>query len=314
MRNEILTDSKGNLDYMVVFTPQELGLPDEIKGRKVKEYLISKYTNSVVEGTAYSLPNMQPRTGISFDGAVQFCESKGAGWHLMTNDEWAAIALWCWKNGTMPRGNTCRGKSYGYATEHGETYDGFRTLTGSGPETWYHDHTLDGIADLVGNVCEWVGGLRFLDGVPQIIPDNGAAAGADQSEASDEWTDITDSEGRPLYYNVLDDEIRVQTEELEDYDWDGVPFSQLTHDPDTEIPEELIRLGLYPPEGYTGDEFFYLDNDGERMVFRGGAWAAGARAGVFCVNGAGARSDSHTGVGFRSALIRYSDTSDNLED
>ena len=41
-----------------------------------------------------------------------------------------------------------------------------------------------GIADLVGNVWEWTGGLRINDGEIQIIANNDVAAGADMSAAS----------------------------------------------------------------------------------------------------------------------------------
>ena len=52
-------------------------------------------------------------------------------------------------------------------------------------------------------------------------------------------------------------------------------------------------------------------------MFRGGSWAYGADAGVFSLYGNYSRSYSHTGIGFRSAYVRYSgdsDTLDNLDD
>ena len=42
MRNEVIFDDRGRPDILVVFTPDELKLPDTLKGRKVKEYAISK--------------------------------------------------------------------------------------------------------------------------------------------------------------------------------------------------------------------------------------------------------------------------------
>ncbi len=47
MRNEVIFDSRGISDTMVVFTPDELGLPAEIRGKAVKEYAISKYPNTL---------------------------------------------------------------------------------------------------------------------------------------------------------------------------------------------------------------------------------------------------------------------------
>lgn len=102
MRNEVIYDKNGRPDIMVVFTPSELGLPDTLRGRKVKEYAISKYQNTLIDGVPYSLPFMKPAVNISHDEAIRLCESKGEGWHLITNDEWVALGFWSWDNDTMP--------------------------------------------------------------------------------------------------------------------------------------------------------------------------------------------------------------------
>ncbi|MDE5993106.1 MAG: hypothetical protein K2G87_08670, partial [Oscillospiraceae bacterium] len=71
---------------------------------------ISKYQNTVENGRAYSLPMKPPKSVVNHTDAYNYCKAKGAGWHLMTNAEWAALALWCKKNGTMPKGNNNYGK------------------------------------------------------------------------------------------------------------------------------------------------------------------------------------------------------------
>ena len=70
MRNEVIYDKNGRPDIMVVFTPSELGLPDTLRGRKVKEYAISKYPNTLIDGVPYSLPFMKPAVNISHDEAI----------------------------------------------------------------------------------------------------------------------------------------------------------------------------------------------------------------------------------------------------
>ena len=316
MRNEVIFDSRGIPDIMVVFTPDELGLPAEIRGKAVKEYAISKYPNTLIGGVPHSMPYQQPAVNINHDEAIRLCESKGPGWHLLTNDEWAALAHQSRKNGTLPRGNTDCGKSHSHPEETGTTYrdssGDSKTLTGSGPVTWNHDHTAEGVADMCGNIFEHVGGIRFLNGQVQVIPNNEAAAGADQSRDSKEWKAIYTADGDPVYYNVEDGEIKLQPIAPEGKDYDGVQFTDLNTSA-LEVPEKLIELGLYPAPGYEGTDYFWLDTDGERIVLRGGGWHNGASAGVFSFSGGASRARVSWGVGFRSALIRYSGDSGDLD-
>lgn len=320
MRNEVIFDSRGIPDIMVVFTPDELGLPAEIRGKAVKEYAISKYPNTLIGGVPYSMPYQQPAVNINHDEAIRLCEAKGHGWHLLTNDEWAALAHQSRKNGTLPRGNTDCGKSHSHPEETGTTYKdasgSSKTLTGSGPETWNHTHTAEGVADMCGNIWEHVGGIRFMDGQVQVIPDNGAAAGADQSRDSAEWTPLYTADGDTIYYNVEDGEINLQPVAPDGKDYDGVEFKNLSAEA-IDVPEKLIELGLYPAPGYEGTDYFWLDTDGERIVIRGDYWGDGAPAGVFSFDGYYSRALVGWTVGFRSALIRYSGDSgslDNLDD
>lgn len=315
MRNEVIFDDRGRPDILVVFTPDELKLPDTLKGRKVKEYAISKYPNTMIDGRPYSLPFMPPAVNINHDEAIRLCEAKGPGWHLITNDEWAALARQSWENDTVPTGNTNGGESHSHPEEKVTTYKDCygKTLAGSGPITWNHDRTAEGVADMVGNVWEHVGGVRFLDGQVQIIPNNEAAAGADQSPDSKEWTAIYTPDGDPVYYEVWDGEIRLQPTAPDVKDSDGVPFCDLHERADMDVPDKLIELGLYPAPGYESEEYFWLDTDGERCVYRGGGWDYGTGAGVFSLYGSYSRSYVSTYIGFRSALVRYSGDSDDLD-
>lgn len=315
MRNEVIFDDRGRPDILVVFTPDELKLPDTLKGRKVKEYAISKYPNTMIDGRPYSLPFMPPAVNVNHDEAIRLCEAKGHGWHLITNDEWAALARQSWENDTVPTGNTNSGKSHSHPEQKGTTYQNSygKTLTGSGPIEWNHDRTAEGVADMAGNVWEHVGGVRFLNGQAQIIPNNEAAAGADQSPDSKEWTAIYTPDGDPVYYNVKDGEIVLQPTAPEGKDYDGVPFCDLHERADMDVPDKLIELGLYPAPGYESEEYFWLDTDGERCVYRGGHWSDGTDAGVFYLGGYNSRSNVGTHLGFRSALVRYSGDSGDLD-
>ena len=77
--------------------------------------------------------------------------------------------------------------SYSYGDQ---PLDG-RVATGSGPVSWAHNGHTDGIYDLIGNVWEWISGLRLVDGQIQIIVNNDSAAGIDESASSDHWRAVT---------------------------------------------------------------------------------------------------------------------------
>ena len=314
MKNEVIFDNRGIPDIMVSFTPDELGLPAELRGRKVEAYLIGKYPATLIDGVPHSLPYQQPAVNINYDEAIRLCEAKGPGWHLITNDEWAALAHQSRKNGTLPRGNTNSGKSHSHPEEIGTTYpDSYgKTLTGSGPVTWNHDGTAEGVADMCGNIWEHVGGIRFVDGQVQVIPDNGAAAVADQSKDSKEWTPLYSPDGDTIYYNVENGRIKLRPIAPDDQDYGGVCFTELDGSL-IDVPEKLIELGLYPAPGYDGTDYFWLDTDGERCVVRGGSWASGAAAGVFYFYGGDSRASVNWSVGVRSAFVRYSGDSGDLD-
>ena len=70
-------------------------------------------------------------------------------------------------------------------------------------------------------------------------------------------------------------------------------------------PELAKALILYPDEpgkDYGGD-YHWMNNSGERLPVAGGHWFNGANAGVFSLDLRNARSNSNSGVGFRSAYV-----------
>ena len=73
------------------------------------------------------------------------------------------------------------------------------------------------------------------------------------------------------------------------------------------MPEILKQLALYPSTDEAVGDFFGLDGNGERLVYRGGHWGYSSYAGVFYASGSHARSNSYESIGFRPALVRFSD-------
>lgn len=273
-----------------------------IGGEVYDEIYISVYPNCEINGKPYSLPFQKPWASITNDDAAKACFAKGEGWHLMTAAEWGLIANISLKNGTLPHGNTNYGKYHADESEKGITYDGGnKTLTGSGPATWTHNHQTDGVHDLCGNVWEMVRGLRIKDGMLQAAKNNDAAMDIDLSEVSGDWLPITDNEYNAIYASVSDGDITLTTDEDISQDYDGSRWENVKTDMDCES-EQLKALAIYAGEP---NAYLYIDStDGEYFPFRGGIWADGTSAGVFNLNLYFARTSSGTTVGFRSAYYK----------
>ena len=307
-----------------------------VNGQEIPGFYYSKYQNHVNNGVAYSLPAEDPTVNITFDTAIARCTAKGTGWHLSTNAEWAAIALWCKKNGFMPYGNNDYGKDIresnyrAILTLKGTDGQTNRVATGTGPLSWSHDQTLSGIWDMNGNVNEWQGGIRTVWGELQILANNDAADPDNpQNVTSTCWkainattgalvepecstTDMTGTtSGNTVRLDYVSDTwvfttsiTNVQTEHKR------CAFGKLTYtDTIGEAAKVLLRaLALLPDEGaeeadYEGDYAYWHNGVSERSVFRGGNYTYNTGAGVFSIIGYSARSLPAVHIGFRSAYI-----------
>lgn len=298
-----------------------------VNGRALSGIYISKYQNTVLDGCAYSIPNVDPAVLLDFDAARAACTAKGKGWHLMTAMEWGAIALWCLKNGWLPLGNNDFGRDIRESTvtatiSYRDEEAGIcRIATGSGPVTWSHNRREDGIYDLNGNVWEWSAGMRLVCGELQLLPDNnGADASYSQAADSDAWRAIDARTG--AYISPRGDG---RTENSVKLDYIGGIFTYTAGEPrdsyaharfcdfsavraDDSVSEPARRilraLGCLPTGGaeyYAGVSFYANNGARERMVFRGGRYGQGYNAGILktCIDDP--RGYAGQAVGFRAA-------------
>lgn len=306
-----------------------------VNGVEKSQIFVGQYQAIVKDSRAVCLPGVDPATSMTFDNALLYCKNKGQGWHLMSNAEWAALAFWCWKNNFQPRGNTNYGRSHAATYETGRRVDGAapgvttgtpRTYAGSGPASWRHDNTWAGIADLVGNIYEWVGGLRLNTGEIQILPNNDAADNTkDQGAASALWKAILASDGSLVnpgtpgtckYDSVnagttgsvgapqLDDVIDNSNAPASGDDgYTTVAFQSLAADIGITAPALLKKLLLFPHAATDLNGNLWLRNYGERLPSRGSGWNRGANAGLFDLDLSYVRSSTHSDIGFRPAFV-----------
>ena len=328
-KNTVLFDDLGMPSVMVPFP--KLKMSDLIAGGSENIHpafsvdgveksviYVSKYQNIVLNERGYSLPMRDPRASLNFDQAVTYCRNKGKGWSLTPYSLWSAIALWCRKNGTMPRGNNNYGADHAYGHEKGvptyyESGKIARCATGSGPNTWNHNWMPDGIADLNGNVWEWCAGMRLMNGEIQIIPyANCMAADASMGASSTLWkaiaadgTLVEPGTAGTLKWDVVSGKIQLTKGDITPKDQGNwLPYNNMTlGDGLSAAPELAKALLLYPdePNGDYGGDYHGLNTSGERLPFCGGDWSSTSSAGVFSVHLSNSRSRSSTNIGFRSA-------------
>lgn len=307
-----------------------------VNGKEIPGFYYSKYQNVVYNGVAYSLPGEDPHSGIHFDNALTCCEAKGLGWHLSTNAEWAAIALWCKKNGFLPYGNNDYGKDInesGYKAvpaSYGSDGKINRVATGTGPLSWSHDGTPAGIWDMNGNTWEWQGGVRIVRGELQILPNNDAAdLDNPQNATSTCWKAInastgalvepecktTDTEvitsGDTVKLDIRNNVLTYSSSVTNPINANsGCYYRAITFD-DTigEVSKVLLRaLALLPDVGDDGgiyqNDFFYFNNGSKEVsLFRGGSFSNGAVAGMFGANLNNSRVGKGANMSFRAAYI-----------
>ncbi|MCG6228708.1 carboxypeptidase-like regulatory domain-containing protein [Vibrio furnissii] len=254
------------------------------------------YEASNSGGKAVSQAGKTPWTSINADNARARSEELNSNSVMISQEIWAML---CWNmiaGGFQPRGNTEYGRSHSNLDEFGRRSDGrvpndrsgsAYTLTGSGPMEWSHDGTPFGVMDLVGNVWEWVDGMKMVDG--QFI----VAEYTGQPEV--DW----------VATGVYIDE--------------SGQFSNSA--PITLNSSNGVWGGMTKASGYVGDERlqrlmiepidctsvlggrFYWNLSGERFPIRGGGWSNASDAGPAALNCYNPRSSASSSFGFRSAFV-----------
>lgn len=330
----VMYTAKGQPTYMNIIQKYDMSTIDPslsgthpafiVDGVEKPEIFIGTYQGRIVNGELLSLPNVEPSHSTNYDNFLTAARACGNGHHLITNAEWSAVALQCYKNNTQPMGNSYYGRSSEDPLLIGRRADGLnpgntsgaaRTLTGSGPVQWRHNGKNNGIADLSGNVWEWNSGMRLLNGEIQIIENNNAAKLAiNLGAASTEWKAIDGATGNlvtPDGSGTTVGTVKFATSGTADYTIYGSPFGAIknlsTVNPVSAAAlSKLKALCLFPVVDavatFNGDGFS-LNLTIESILIRGGYWDRGAYTGVFCLAFSHIRSRMDVAVGSRPAFV-----------
>lgn len=246
-------------------------------------------------GKPVSAAYKDPYTTINYDSAKSKCSSMGAGWGLMSNAQWAAVSLWCLMNDYQPLGNTYYGLSHtknhlaGIRQDGGTNGDASgtaRILTGSGPTEFRHNKAEQGISDMVGNVGEWVDGMKIVDG--QIF------IAETERQAEIDWV------AQPAFLDAGNKLNSSKTGAAST----STEWSALGKDA-SYAQNQLLQQHCVEPTVSTTElnGTFYYNNDGERFPRRGGRWRNVSNAGLGALDLYGARSGTNSDIGFRPAFF-----------
>ena len=330
----VLYTAKGQPTYMNIIQKYDMSTIDAsmsgthpafiVDGVEKPEIFIGTYQGSIVSGELLSLPNVESTHSTDYDNFLNAARANGNGHHLITNAEWSAVALQCYKNNTQPMGNNYYGRSSEDPLLIGRRADGLnpgdtsgsaRTLTGSGPVQWRHNGKNNGIADLSGNTNEWNSGMRLLNGEIQIIENNNAAKLAiNLGAASTEWKAIDGATGNLVTPNgsgTTPGTVKFAASGTADYTIYGASFGAVKNLSTTKpvgvaALNKLKALCLFPhidAAATFNSDGLYLNLTTEVQPVRGGGWAYGATAGVFFLGLSNARSYAITAVGSRPAFV-----------
>ena len=310
----IIYTAKGQPSFMYVLKKFDMSTIDPnlsgthpafiVNGVEKSEIYIGVYQATLVNGELVSQPNIAPSRITSPADFLTAVRANGAGHHLITNAEWAALALQSAKNNTQPQGNTYFGRSADDATQFGRRIDGVSAsagittgtpviFTGSGPVSFRHNGRYNGISDMAGNIAEYCSGLRLVNGEVQILANNNAAlSSADFSATSSEWKAISGVDGTlitPDGSGTTANSVKMATSGTNAYTLVFVNyglFSAITNPSST--PVSTLAMNLLKALAIVPISNFTYNNDmisalfsGERITYRGGRWDAGIGGGIF---------------------------------
>ncbi len=313
-RLEVINDAAGNAHLFGVWpiqTYEQLQIPNcpftgvidvfrKQDGTFRSECRIAIHKSVNVGGRTVSRPGLAPYVNLNFDEFKTKASDLSGGFRMLDvyHDafiNWQILSIIA-KGGQQPRGNTEWGRAHDMISEVGRRVDGMlsnertgngATLTGSGPNSWRHDGTAFGVSDWVGNVWEWVDGLKMVNGQFYLAQYSG------QPEA--QWV----ATGRYINSGNVLSMTPPPSPVASNQAW-----NLLTKTGDY-VANELMQKLFIEPIDCTKilNGRFYYNTDGERLPFRRGNWFNAGNAGAAALNLGSARSYRDGSIGGRLAFV-----------
>lgn len=310
-----------------------------IRGFRTDKYLWPRVNNINYCASLYNLP---PAWNISLNGMTDMVNAtnnssinpSGIKVHVQTRAEWSYYMLKSITEAFQSRGNTSQGKSHEVSSDVGTpcgyVYNGLPIHTQGGSMSTFtrHDGTIFGIADLVGNVSEWLQGARLVDGEIVIIQNNDAAIDTltnndfnPASYASSKYKAIMPDGSLvapgtvgTLKYDYSSDpgasgqhgfllNNTIAHKQTSDSPYGIVTFASLTAANDVNVPTIMRVLGLFPLLSSSPKGTIFMRNNGVRALYAGGSGDYSSHAGFGCANFDYVPSNTHSLIGGRSASL-----------
>ena len=236
-----------------------------------------------------------PKYSVNFDQVVAGHKAKGVGWGTLSMFDRALVIHIMESLGWQPRGNTAHGMAHDAPHEWGQRQDDLlagdssgtgNILTGTGPDTWNHDGTPHGMADIVGNLWEWLYGMKMIDGRFHLDLYNNQ--GAESSWVAQNA--YIDGPGTPQLANAKTAGTTSST-----------PWASLGKKAGY-VSSELMKRALIEPAGQALalNGQFYQNNTGERLPIAFGTRDYAGAAGPSALHVSYARTAANSSIASRA--------------
>ncbi|EKO3556491.1 hypothetical protein P0E96_000690 [Vibrio metschnikovii] len=268
-------------------------------GTFLSEKRIAIHKSVNIGGKTVSQAGKAPYVNLNFDEFKAKSAELGSGFRLLDIYDnalvnWIILGIIS-RGGQAPRGNTEWGRAHDAPYEIGTRVDGQvsntrsgsgATLTGSGPNSWNHDGTAHGFSDWVGNVWEWIDGLKMSSGEFVVAEYSG--------QPESQWLRT----GRYINAGHVFSMTAPPSPVASNARWGS--FGK-TND---YIGHELLQRLMIEPIDCTKvlNGNFWYSTDGERSSIARAIWYNGGDAGPVALNLANARSHRNSYIGGRLAF------------